>query len=69
VGFLPIPPLPNFEPELPPEVQSEIDASVLRFEQRWIDSGVIIHNMAKQQGWIADYRREVTELVKKARAL
>ena len=62
---LPLPP----PMDLPAAVLAEIDASVARFEKRWENFGLIFVNMAKSQGWIEDYRREVTELVKKARAL
>ena len=69
MGFLPIPPLPDIPEPLPAKVQILIDASVDRFEKRWENFGLIFINMARSQGWIEDYRREVTELVRKARGL
>ena len=56
--------------DLPPAVVTEINASVARFEAQWIaKGGDYMLKIAKSQGWIEDYRREVTELVKKTRSL
>lgn len=47
---------------LPESLTKLIDDSVQRFENQW---GLMKH-LAKQNGWLDKYRKEITEVVKKA---
>ncbi len=58
-SFIPDPPAP----ELPQKLQSMIDDSVRRFEGRF---GIVWLSFARQNGWIADYKTEITALVRAA---
>ena len=58
MGFtIPIPP-----PKLPPDLERAIEASVVQFEQRF--GGMAM--LARANGWIEDYRREITAIARKA---
>ena len=47
---------------LPESLTKLIDDSVARFEDQW----GLMKAYAKQNGWLEKYRKEITELVKKA---
>lgn len=47
---------------LPESLTKLIDTSVQNFEDQW----GLMKNFAKQNGWLEKYRKEVTDLVKKA---
>lgn len=51
---------PNFG--LPESLTKVIDDSVQRFEEQW----GLMKNFARQNGWLEKYRKEITEVVKKA---
>jgi hypothetical protein len=50
--------IPDPAPEVPAELQTEIDASVRRFEEEL--GGMFV--LAKMNGWLEKYRKEVTAL-------
>lgn len=59
--------MPGFDVPLPPvpltsELEKSIETSVVQFEKRF--GGMAM--MARANGWIEDYRKEVTALVRKA---
>lgn len=45
---------------LPRELQDRVDQSVAQFEGRWKAAGLLL--VARTQGWIEDYRRELTQV-------
>ena len=47
---------------LPDSISKLIDDSVKAFEEQW----GLMKNYARQNGWLDKYRKEVTELVRKA---
>jgi hypothetical protein len=54
--------IPESTPEVPAELQTEIDASVRRFEEEL--GGMFV--LAKMNGWLEKYRKEVTALALKS---
>ena len=62
-GFT-IPSRGSAAPELPPELARKIEESVKRFEDRWNGFGMLM--LARTNGWITDYRKEVTAIALEA---
>ena len=55
-------PVSDAEPRLTPELEAAIDDSVRQFENKF---GLMI-SWARSQGWIEEYRCEITRLVRMA---
>ena len=56
--------IPGRAPELPADLARKIEESVKRFEDRWNGFGMLM--LARTNGWITDYRKEITAIALEA---